>query len=79
MDELQLAPKSQRIGVFKEWWLPELLEIFEVHERPNGSFTFETKEFGIMDFFPKANKLLVRKNNDWKSPGLEFIKKNILK
>lgn len=79
MDELQLAPKSQRKGIFIEWWLPELLEICEVYERPNGSFTFETEEFGIMDFFPKANKLLVRKYNDWKSPGLEFIKKNILK
>jgi len=50
-----------------------------VIKRENGSYTFETEMYGIIDFFPKANSVLIRKDNNWKKPGLKWIKKNILK
>jgi hypothetical protein len=79
MDELQGCYKKKRYSYFKEWWLPELQEFVEVFERKNGSFTFETSNYGVIDFFPKSNALLIRKDNNWKRPGLKWIKENILK
>lgn len=37
----------------------------------------ETK-WGTVDYFPKANRLLIRKKNQWKDMGLNWIVKNLL-
>lgn len=34
--------------------------------------------YGIIDYFPKANKLLIRKNNNWIQPGLKWIVTNLI-
>ena len=39
----------------------------------------QTDEFGILDYFPKANKILIRKSNQWKNQGLRWLQTNILK
>ena len=33
---------------------------------------------GIIDYFPKANKLLIRKSNKWVQPGLKWIVTNLI-
>jgi hypothetical protein len=38
----------------------------------------QTDTFGIIDYFPKANKLLIRKTNDWKTQGLKWLNINII-
>jgi len=38
----------------------------------------QTDKFGVLDYFPKANKVLIRKSNQWKNQGLKWIKENIL-
>ncbi|MCJ7802738.1 MAG: hypothetical protein MUP82_10325 [Candidatus Marinimicrobia bacterium] len=78
MYDSQKQFRSDRLQNFKEKWLPILLREVEVSERENGSYTFELPEFGIIDFFPKANNLLIRKNNEWKKPGLEWLIKNVI-
>lgn len=40
-------------------------------------FTFQATEYGTIDFFPKANKVLIRKENKWIWPGLNWIINNI--
>lgn len=35
-------------------------------------------KFGIIDYFPKANKVLIRKNNIWKTQGLKWLITNLL-
>lgn len=42
-------------------------------------FTIEGTEFGTLDFFPKANRLLIRRENRWKNSGLHWIVVFILK
>jgi hypothetical protein len=81
MDELQLVSKNKREAIFIEDWLPEIIDkIFNnVYKRENGSYSFEFNDYGIIDFYPKANNLLIRKTNTWKKPGLKWIKENILK
>jgi hypothetical protein len=39
----------------------------------------QTNKFGVLDYFPKANKVLIRKNNQWKTQGLNWMLKNIIK
>lgn len=71
------ALRAERKEKFEETWLEKLQEQTEVTKRDNGSYTFDSK-YGIIDFFPKANKLLIRKQNKWKKPALKFIIRNIL-
>ena len=61
-----------------DWFLID--EKFEIEERDNGSFSITTDEFGILDYFPKSDKLLIRKKNQWiKSSGINWIKRHLLK
>lgn len=43
-----------------------------------GKFTIEPTEYGIVDYYPKANKVLIRSKNKWIKPGLQWIVKNLL-
>jgi hypothetical protein len=70
--------REGRAEKFEEVWLGALKEKTEVELRDNGSYTFDSK-YGIIDFFPKANKLLIRKKNKWIKPALKFIVENIIK
>lgn len=36
-------------------------------------------DYGVIDYFPKANKLLIRKDNKWIQPGLKWIVNNLIK
>lgn len=36
-------------------------------------------KYGIIDYFPKANKVLVRSKNKWHEQGLKWININLLK
>ena len=73
------ALREKRSEKFIGGWLEPLQQVYPVHERPNGSYMIVTDEYGKIDYFPKANKLLVRKLNKWKKPGLRWIIKNLLK
>lgn len=77
------AIRQVRVEKFAKWH-DELLassDVISVTEFPNqGKFEIRTStEHGIIDYFPKANKLLIRKNNDWKEKGLNWLKENIFK
>jgi hypothetical protein len=79
---LGLYTKSLREGRlenFKQSYLPLLLKKdYEVAEY-NNKYTIDTySEFGVLDFFPKANKILIRKDNKWIKPGLQWIIKNLI-
>lgn len=69
--------RAERKEKFEETWLEKLQEQTEVTKRDNGSYTFNSK-YGMVDFFPKANKLLIRKQNKWMKPALNFIINNII-
>jgi len=38
----------------------------------------QTEKWGVIDYFPKANRILVRKGNNWHSAGLRWIIINLL-
>lgn len=68
---------------FMEVILPKLLEIgYDValcHEHFRYSIDTDTfeKRFGIVDYYPKANNLCIRKQNKWIKPGNKWIADNL--
>ena len=70
--------REKRNEVFENEWLGRLNEVVDVEKRDNGSYSFYTDDFEMIDFYPKANKVLIRKDNEWIKPGLKWIVNNIL-
>lgn len=69
---------------FTEEFLSKLLEKgydIAINES-DGRYTIDTdscgKIYGIVDYYPKANNLLIRKNNAWIKPGLKWIVEKLL-
>ena len=69
------ALREARSEKFIEDWLPLLSKRYPIELRNNGSYSITTERFGIIDYFPKANKLLIRKEGAWVKPGLRWIVK----
>ena len=72
------ALREARSEKFLEDYLSVLKLRFVIEERNNGSYSINTQNFGIIDYFPKANKLLIRKENKWIKPGLKWIINNLM-
>lgn len=73
---LTKALRESRSERFIEDWLPLLKKKYSITE-VNHKYTIITDKFGILDYFPKANNLLIRKENKWKKPGLRWMIKNL--
>lgn len=43
------------------------------------SFAVTTKNYGVIDIFPKANKLRIRRQNKWVKPIMPWLNKYIIK
>ena len=71
--------RERRSERFVEDWLKPLQLIYPITLRKNGSYSITTCEHGIIDYWPKVNKLLIRKDNQWVKPGLHWLIKNLLK
>jgi len=78
---MKKAIRQERAEKF-EPWLEELKTskkiISIISNEEQGKHTINTEKFGIVDYFPKANKLLIRKENSWKTQGLRWIKARLL-
>lgn len=73
------AIREARLERFEEKYLPILLKqgIDITHDEKNHCYIFECSE-GLVNFYPKANKLLIRKKNQWIKPGLQWIVKHVV-
>lgn len=69
--------REERSERFEDIWLERLQKKCNViHDSDKGKYTFEFDKYGIIDFYPKSNNLLIRKLNKWHKPGLNWIIKN---
>jgi hypothetical protein len=70
--------REERSDKFEDSYLPKLKDSFKVAFDANmGKYSISTDD-GIVDFYPKANKLLIRKSNKWVKPGLKWLLTNLL-
>lgn len=69
------ALREKRMEKFEDWFrlIVEHPMVLEYEKRDNGSYTFLLEDLGYVDLFPKANNLLVRKDNKWKKPALKWL------
>jgi len=72
------ALRESRSERFVEDWLLLLSKRYNILEN-NHKYTITTQDYGIVDYFPKANKILIRKDNNWIKPGLKWIIANLTK
>lgn len=80
MGKMKKAIRQQRLERFEDY-IPKLeAREIKVYEFDGAKHTLDTQtdEFGIVDFFPKANKVLIRKKNKWEEHGLKWLVKNLL-
>jgi hypothetical protein len=78
--------RALRAETFEDEWLPRLQEalsgaIFKSDKK--GCYTMnwtpcETCETIVIDYYPSADKVLIRKNNEWKTNGLEWLKSKLV-
>lgn len=74
--------REERMESFKEKWLSKLQERYSVrYYELAEKFSIDTGQrmFGVIDYFPKSNGVLIRKGNKWEKPGLTWIIGNLLK
>ena len=66
---------------FKADTLSRLESCEEVENITENCFSFAvtTKINGVIDIFPKANKLRIRRQNKWVKPIMPWLRKHILK
>jgi hypothetical protein len=81
----------KRLGIYKKIIREECHERFEKYKQPllkagynlteyqaQGKITISPTTYGIVDYYPKANRILVRDGNYWESDGLKWIINNLL-
>ena len=62
---------------FEKNLVPILTSEFEGCRVPSG-FMIATKELGIIDIFPKADKLRIRRTNQWISNAYQWVEKTLI-
>lgn len=63
--------RSERFENYKDKLLKAGYNLTEFEAK--GKFTIEPTNFGIVDYYPKSNKVLIRKENKWITGGLRWI------
>lgn len=78
------AIREERKERFEEEWLPKLMKqevVVTYYALPASKYEICFMSNGkqeTVDYFPKANKVLIRSKNKWIKPGLRWIVQNIL-
>jgi hypothetical protein len=86
-NEMRNEMRETRSNNFKEKWLPIFKENLGDDIKYNdkkGCYEIDFREKGIgrhiiLDYYPKANKTLVRHENKWYKPGLKYLIENVFK
>ena len=66
--------REKRNDRFLDQWLPLIEAKCNVTVDPNmDKYTIEPTSKGIIDYYPKSNRLLIRTSNTWKSDGLVVL------
>ena len=63
--------RKERFENYKDKLLQKGYNLTEFETQ--GKFTIEPTKFGIIDYYPKSNKVLIRKENKWITGGLRWI------
>lgn len=67
--------REERMEIFEEEWLEKITNSAKVtkYQEANGGYIFWLNDGNIIDFYPKANNLLIRRKNKWIKPALKWL------
>lgn len=73
--ELNKDIRDKRMNRFELDVIPSFINFGYSFESSNDGTKYTTThpEFGIIDIYPKANKLLIRKQNKWIKPAVNWM------
>lgn len=72
--------RFERWETYKEQLVGKSYIVTEVDEGTKVTISgIILNNYGVIDFYPKANRILIRKSNKWISQGLKWIINNLLK
>jgi hypothetical protein len=75
---LRKIERAERKESFEDCVLPVLRKKYNIIQK-DTQFDILTNKYGKLLFYPKANSLLICKDNYWiKKRGLKWIQKNLL-
>lgn len=72
---LYKAGRAKKEEIFKRDILHLIEEKYDVQNEIDGKYTIFTEKHGTLDYFPRSNRLLVRKGNKWDSNGAFKLKR----
>ena len=82
LGKMNKAIREARLEKFEDGYI-EKLEAKNVLVVPFDGQKYilstNNKKFPIVDYYPKANKILIRKGNKWITQGLRWINESLLK
>lgn len=61
----------------KELWAV-LVADFYGEQRGNGAYTIHAIGYGVIDIYPKGDKLCIRKGNKWIKGAFDWIEKTLV-
>jgi hypothetical protein len=72
--------REERLERFEEEWLEKITNSSKVvqYQILDGKYVFWMADGNIIDFYPKANKLLIRRKNKWIKPALKWLIENLI-
>lgn len=80
MDYEDIFRRRTRKSRYDQWvnnYMPRIALFYDVSEHCNGSWTIHTENYGLIDYYPKSDKLLIRSGNKWKDDGMKFLKQKL--
>lgn len=77
LKQQQNSIRQMRDNKFKTELLPLLGSKYDVYEGNNSSFIIDSDK-GVIEYFPKSKRLLIRAENKWVTNGDEWLKSNLL-
>lgn len=82
LGKMRKVRRQEKVEVFA-LWLELLLKadntISVIEHDIQGKFEIKTTNYGVVDYYPKADKVLIRRENKWNTKGLNWLKKHIIK
>lgn len=74
MNAAKKITREKRNDRFLDHWLPLIRSKYTVKIDPlMDKYSIEPTSKGIVDYYPKSNKLLIRTSNTWKTGGLVIL------
>ena len=74
MNAAKKITREKRNDRFLDHWLPLIRSKYNVKIDPlMDKYSIEPTSKGIVDYYPKSNKLLIRTSNTWKTGGLVIL------